>query len=137
MTMAFVFNQKVLFKHCDPARIVFYPRYFEMINDCVEAWFDERLGAPFEELHVYGGGVPTARIEAAFKAPSRHGDRLAIALHCLKIGRTSTDLSFEAKCGDELRFSAASTLVHIDNDGRPSRWPDPLRQRLTEEMEKV
>ncbi|MEL6103010.1 MAG: acyl-CoA thioesterase, partial [Pseudomonadota bacterium] len=28
--MSFQFLQKVLFKHCDPAGIVFYPRYFEM-----------------------------------------------------------------------------------------------------------
>jgi 4-hydroxybenzoyl-CoA thioesterase len=44
--MLFSINQKVLFKHCDPAGIVFYPRYFEMINDCVEAFFDE-IGTPF------------------------------------------------------------------------------------------
>ena len=36
--MSFTLTQKVLFKHCDPAGIVFYPRYFEMINDCVEAF---------------------------------------------------------------------------------------------------
>lgn len=39
--MLFTFTQKVLFKHCDPAGIVFYPRYFEIINDCIEAFFEQ------------------------------------------------------------------------------------------------
>ena len=39
-------RRKVLFKHCDPAGIVFHPRYFETVNDCVAAFFDA-LGDPF------------------------------------------------------------------------------------------
>ena len=58
-------HQKVLFKHCDPAGIVFYPRYFEMVNDCVEAFFDEALGLPFEDLHD-SGAMPTAQIQTKF-----------------------------------------------------------------------
>ena len=27
------------FRHCDPAGIVFYPRYFEMMNDAIEIFF--------------------------------------------------------------------------------------------------
>ena len=42
--------QKVLFKHCDPAGIVFFPRYFEMMNDCVEAFFDKVVEWPFEDI---------------------------------------------------------------------------------------
>ena len=33
----FTAEMTVAFRHCDPAGIVFYPRYFEMINDFVEA----------------------------------------------------------------------------------------------------
>ena len=48
----FRFKQKVLFKHCDPAGIVFFPRYFEMMNDCVETFFDEALGIPVSYTHL-------------------------------------------------------------------------------------
>ena len=125
----FLFDQKVLFKHCDPAGIVFYPRYFEMINDMIEAWFDE-LGFPFETLHDTGG-VPTASIEVAFKRPSRHGDRLEWRLRSGPPGRTSLPLTFEAVSGDETRITGTSTLVHIGPDGRPLPWPDDLRAALT------
>ena len=48
--MAFLHPQAVLFRHCDPAGIVFYPRYFEMLNDCVEAFLDTELGIPVDIL---------------------------------------------------------------------------------------
>jgi 4-hydroxybenzoyl-CoA thioesterase len=127
--MGYVHRRKVMFKDCDPARIVFYPRYFEMLNDTVECFFDEVLGCPFEALHS-GHAVPTARIETVFVAPSRLGDRLEITLVCTRLGRSSLDLSFAARCGDEMRLTAESTLVHVGPDGRSLPWPDALRRVL-------
>ncbi|WP_306119295.1 MULTISPECIES: thioesterase family protein [unclassified Roseitalea] len=131
--MSYRFAQKVLFKHCDPAGIVFYPRYFEMINDVVEAWFCDRLDAPFEGMHP-DGGVPTAQIQATFTAPSRHGDHLVITLECTRIGGASADLAFTATCGEQTRFTASSTLVNVNANGRPERWPDRLRAAINREI---
>ena len=72
--MHFEIPQKVLFKHCDPAGIVFYPRFFEMINDAVEALFSDMLGWPFEKMHP-DSGVPTAEFKVRFKVPCRQGDQ--------------------------------------------------------------
>lgn len=129
--MTFHFPQKVLFRHCDPAGIVFYPRYFEMINDCVEAFFDAVLGCPFESLHGTGA-VPTVALETTFPAKSRHGDRLDLALTCERVGRTSLGLKIAATCGGETRFTSRSTLVFVDASGRPAPWPDAVRARLAE-----
>ncbi|SFU09729.1 acyl-CoA thioesterase [Sedimentitalea nanhaiensis] len=131
--MSYVFPQKILFKHCDPAGIVFYPRYFEIINDCVEAFFDDVVGLPFEQLHGYGG-VPTAEIRTTFKAPSRHGDRIVLVLDCLKVGRSSLDLSIVASQGDEVRFISHSTLVLVNDEGRPTHWPDTVKAKLIQQM---
>ena len=122
----FTLEQKVLFKHCDPAGIVFYPRYFEMMNDLVEAFFDVALGAPFERLHRTHS-VPTVTIRSTFHAPSRHGDRLALAVAPTRIGGASMDMVISGSCGGEARFDAALTLVHIERNGRPERWPDAIR----------
>ena len=127
--MSFTMTQKVLFKHCDPAGIVFYPRYFEMINDCVESFFDTVLAHPFEKLHRIGG-VPTVQIEATFTAPSRHGDMLDIVLSCSRLGRTSIGLTFAASCGLEKRFEAVSTLVYVNKSGKPESWPAALRNAI-------
>ena len=129
-SMSFVFPQKILFKHCDPAGIVFFPRYFEMINDCVEAFFDDVLGLPFEDLHL-NGGVPTAKINTTFKAPSRHGDRIVLVLDCLAVGRSSLEVSIIASSQtDEVRFVSHSTLVFVDRAGKPTNWPEHAKEKL-------
>ena len=134
--MAFEVPQPVLFKHCDPAGIVFYPRYFEMMNDAVEAFFTHGLGIDFAVLHR-DGGVPTARIEITFTAPSRHGDHLLIALTPTRLGGASLDLAFEARAGEERRFHATSTLVLVGPDGRPRPWSADQRDRITPFLEET
>ena len=128
--MAYAYPQKVIFKYCDPAGIVFYPRYFEMINDATEAFFADVLDCPWEVLHETGN-IPTVEITAQFTAPSRHGDDLTILLETDPPGRSSLALRFHATCGDETRFRAQSTLVHVAKTGRPDPWPDRLRAAMT------
>lgn len=128
--MAFEFPQKILFKHCDPAGIVFYPRYFEIMNDCLEAFFDQVLATPFENL-LKSAGVPTVQIQTRFAAPSRHGDHLLLRLNITRIGNSSVEYVLTAHCDAQLRFETTATLVHITPDGRSAAWPDDLRSRLT------
>ena len=74
---AFQIQQHVRFQHCDPAAMVFYPRYFEMINLTVEEWFRTGLDWGFQQMHeIDDRGIPTARIAVDFSAPSRLGDVL-------------------------------------------------------------
>ncbi|MEQ6250260.1 thioesterase family protein [Sulfitobacter sp. HNIBRBA3233] len=129
--MPYEYPQKVLFKHCDPAGIVFYPRYFEMINDCVEGFFDDVIGVPFEVL-LREGGVPTADISVKFHKPSFHGDRLVLNLSPVRFTAKSFTLEIRALCADEARFTSNSTLVYVGSNGRAADWPDaistPLKQ---------
>ena len=131
--MSFRVERKVLFRDCDPAGIVFYPRYFEMMNDTVEAWFDGPLATPFEEV-IRTGGVPTVAVETEFRAPSRHGDRLTLTLTPTRIGGASLDLSIAAAAGAEVRFDARLTIVPLGPDFRAARWPDDLRTRIEGQM---
>lgn len=129
--MAYIFKQKVLFKHCDPAGIVFYPRYFEMINDAVEQFFADVLNAPFEDMHP-NEGVPAIAINANFLAPSRHGDHLNIMLQPVSVGKTSLTLSVQAICAEQIRFEANITVVHVEGlDLKPSPWSQAHRAVLT------
>lgn len=127
--MGYTYPQKILFKHCDPAGIVFYPRYFEMMNDCIEAFFDDVLGLPFSSLHKIGA-VPTAEISTRFLTPGKLGDLLAIRLEVSSLGRSSLGLHLRATCDEETRFETTSTLVLVDSAGRPTAWPDPVREKI-------
>ena len=127
--MHFRYPQKVLFKYCDPAGIVFFPRYAEMVNDAMEAFFAEALGWPFEDIHPQAG-VPTAAISFQFDAPSRHGDALMLEITVTRLGGASLSLTTRCSCGGETRFTADQTLVCVDDTGRPRPWPDPVRARV-------
>lgn len=129
MNRTFSFPQKVLFKHCDPAGIVFYPRYFEMMNDCIEAFFSDALAAPWEVLHV-DAATPTVAIETTFGSPSHHGDHLDISLRVTRLGNTSLGLHLHALCKGKSRFEATMTLVYVNSQGRPQEWSDTLRGTL-------
>lgn len=124
-------RRKVRFADCDPARIAFYPRYFEMLNGIVEDWFDS-MGWGFGEMHIERDiGIPTRRLEADFLRPSHLGDILDLKLSVLKVGTTSVDLQTRFMCGDELRWTVKQTLVLVDmKAARPVPWPDDLRAKL-------
>lgn len=128
--MTFSMPQKILFKHCDPAGIVFYPRYFEIINDAVEAFFDEALNLPFVEMHKTNG-VPTVQIETSFKVASRHGDVLEITIVPTRVGGASLDLHVRGVCTGQVRFLSNLTLVHVRKDMSTERWPDNARDLLS------
>ncbi|MEM9342616.1 MAG: thioesterase family protein [Pseudomonadota bacterium] len=132
--MHFQFPQKVLFKHCDPAGIVFYPRIFEMINDAVEALFSDVLEWPFEEIHPKAA-VPTAEFNVRFKAPCRHGDHLVLGLQLTRLGRASLSLTTTARRDNTVCFEADQVLVCVGPDGRPVAWPKAVRETITSLME--
>lgn len=121
------------FNHCDPAGIVFYPRYFEMTNSVVENFFAEVLRYPFARITLEEhAGVPTVRIAAEFRAPSRLGDRVGFTLEVLAIGRSSATLRIIGAVGHETRMQAEITLVWVTPEGRAAAWPDSIRRRMAE-----
>ncbi|MCM2563284.1 acyl-CoA thioesterase [Lutimaribacter sp. EGI FJ00015] len=134
--MAFTYRQEVMFRHCDPARIVFYPRYFEMLNDVVESLFATIPGHTFADMHA-DRAVPTARIETEFLAPSRLGDVLEFTLSFPRVGRSSLHTRFVARCGEEIRLRASSVIVHVGTGLRPAPWPDDARAALVAHLEET
>ena len=131
--MTFTRTVSVRFRHCDPAGIVFYPRYFEMLNDLLEDWFAE-LEWDFSSLHAdRNEGVPTLKLEAEFLRPSRLGDELVFALELVRLGTSSFTLAYSASCKHELRLKAQATLVYIGNGEELESVPIPqvLRERMT------
>ena len=122
----------IRFSHCDPAGIVFYPRYFTLFNDTVEDWFTAGLGIPFGSLFdTLRVGMPTARLECDFLAPCFMGERLAIDLAVASIGSSSLHLTLTGSVDDTTRLVARSVLVHTALDThRPRRIPDDWRQRM-------
>ena len=127
---------QVEFNHCDPAGIVFYPRYFEMVNSVVENFFADEIGRSFAAMHLDGrrNGVPTVQIDASFLAPSRLGDRVTFDLVVQKLGGSSMTAGITAHLGEEVRMRSHITVVWVDNL-KAARWPEAMRERLAAHLE--
>lgn len=132
--MIYTTQQKILFKHCDPAGIVFYPRYFEILNDVVESFFYDILKYPFEDVHKRGG-VPTVTLNTQFYAPSYHGDILAINLILNRVGQTSLGIEVEMVCKGQRRMASKLVLVNVDGQGKPQPWPDYVKKNANQYIE--
>ncbi len=100
---------------CDPAGIVFYPRYF--------AWFDAATAGLFAaaELPIqklfpdYGlAGMPMVDTRARFIVPSKFGDEVRIESTVTEFRRSSFDVRHQLLRGDTLAVEG----------------PEPRRKRL-------
>jgi len=122
----------VRFGHCDPAGIVFYPRFFELIQEATEDFFREALASPFDELVGRDGVVmPAVSLEVRWSAPSRLADVLAIDVGVARLGEASIDFAYRVTCEGEHRMSARTRQVQaLRTTGRSTPIVEPLRGRL-------
>ncbi len=131
------FHRRVLvrFRDCDPAGIVFYPRYLEMFNNLVEDWFRDGLQLPFAELiNERGWGIPTVHINVDFVWPSRIGELLNAYLWVRRLGRSSIHIAIHLQGPDGSdRVVSKEVLVFTDlSTGRARAIPEELMNKLVQ-----
>ncbi len=115
--MIFRKRKNVRFSHCDPAGIVFYPRYAELCNEVVEDWFREALAVDFHHLHEkLGLGIPVVRFEADFLHPSTYGEELDFSLNVVEIGNASLRLRLLLACDGQERVRVLIKVAMISMD---------------------
>lgn len=79
MTKRFSTTRMINFADCDPAQIVYYPRFFEMFDRNTENMFRSR-GVHWEKLQEGGefAGMPLLDVHANFKARVAMGQTIEI-----------------------------------------------------------
>jgi 4-hydroxybenzoyl-CoA thioesterase len=125
-------EKTVRFGHCDPAGIVFYPRFFELMQEATEDFFRFAIDMPFEALVNRDGIVmPAVSLDVRWHAPSRLADTLAIDVGVTRLGTASIDFAYEMSCRGERRMSARTTQVQtLRETGRSTPIVEPMRGRL-------
>ena len=131
--MIFTRDHKVRFSDTDYAGIMFYPRYFEMLNAVVEDWFEDAVGASFPTLlDDYQLGSPLGGIKTDFLAPCRLGETLTFHLSASRLGEKSVTFDVAAECDGEIRVRSALTHVCVKRDiSGAAPWPDDVRAAMT------
>ena len=131
---SFKTTKMVRFEHCDPAGLIFYPRYFQLSHQVIEDWFQQGLGFPHAELVMEQRiGIPTVLVEATFLAASRLEETLAYTLSVQEMGRSSLTLQIEARCQGEVRCQVKQKIVFAKLDSNPVKSipiPDAVREAI-------
>lgn len=136
--MKFRVEYLIRFQHCDPAGIVFYPRYIEILNQVVEDWFAQGLNWTFASLaYDRGEGIPMVRTSCEFFSPSRIGDSVTFELAVTHLGRSSFSLAIVASCENRVRLRAKLTAVYaaIGLEMKSIPIPPELRKVMEKYLE--
>ena len=92
---------------CDPAGIVFYPRFFEWM-DLTSHVLVRAMGIPREAMlppTASVGGFPLVGAQAEFLLPVQMDDRLEVRTRVARVGRSS--------------FSLRHEIARLGRDGQP------------------
>ncbi len=112
---------------CDPAGIVYFPRYFVFFDNCTAAMF-EAVGLPkpllLEQYDI--AGFPAVDVHANFKIPSRFGDDVTIETTIAEWGRSSFKVQHRLMKGTALAIEGFETRVWVGHD--PDR-PGGIKSR--------
>lgn len=103
---------------CDPAGIVFHPRYLEVFDACAAQLFAEASGmSKAEMLRRYGAaGIPVVEAGAKFHHPCRYGDPARVDTWIAKLGRSSFRLCHRLRSHGRLAVEGWSTRVWVARD---------------------
>jgi 4-hydroxybenzoyl-CoA thioesterase len=115
---------------CDPAGIVFYPRYFEIFDASTSALFERALGlTKFQALKTFNfAGYPLARTRARFVRPTRFGDDVTVET-TVTFGRASFAIEHRLSLNGLTCVECSETRVWVVHDpavpGRFKSHPIP------------
>jgi 4-hydroxybenzoyl-CoA thioesterase len=122
---------RIEWSDCDPAGIVFYPRYFEMFNDSAMALLERALGMKRGEyVKAYGFlDHPLTETRARFLRPTRYGDDVTIESILTVTGAASFQIEHRLRKGEELAVEGFETRIwmvrHADDHARMVPQPIP------------
>jgi 4-hydroxybenzoyl-CoA thioesterase len=113
---------------CDPAGIIFYPRYFDIFDASTALIFERALGVTkfqmFKTLEF--AGFPLVRTRARFLKPTRFGDDVVVESK-ISFGRSSFDVEHRLSLNSEICAECSEKRVWVvrDADGRLKSHPVP------------
>ena len=108
----FANTRKILIEwgDCDPAGIVFYPRYFAWFDACTAGLF-AAVGLPKPQMIARYNllGIPMVDTRARFLVPSKFGDEVSIISSITEFRRSSFDVRHQLMRGETLAVEGFET----------------------------
>jgi len=116
---------------CDPAGIIFYPRYFEIFDNATAALFERALGiTKFEMFSAYEfAGWPLVQTQARFLKPTRFGDDVTID-SSITFGRSSFEVEHRLSLAGDLCAECREKRVWIVRDAHNAIKSHPIPEAV-------
>jgi 4-hydroxybenzoyl-CoA thioesterase len=104
---------RVQWGDCDPAGIVFYPRYFEWFDASTILLFEKATGlTKIRMLEKYkGAGMALLEARAVFKVASHYGEDIEIESKVTEFRRSSFFVQHKVMKGDTLALEGFETRL--------------------------
>jgi 4-hydroxybenzoyl-CoA thioesterase len=138
--MGFQFTRKLTIEwgHCDPAGIVFNPRFFEFFDWSTALLMQAALGmAKVDMAAAYGiVGIPLVDTRANFLRPSRFGEEIEIASIVTAVGRSSFEIGHKLFNNAQLAAEGHEKRVWTIRDAESGKLkshaiPEDVARKLT------
>jgi 4-hydroxybenzoyl-CoA thioesterase len=117
---SFTFRRQLTIEwgQCDPAGIVFNPRFFEFFDTSSWMLFEQALGVKAQDLSATYGIVGIALVDAHanFLKPAKFGDTIEIASRVSEFRRSSFDVEHKLTIARELAVDGTETRVWAARD---------------------
>ena len=112
---------------CDPAGIIYYPRYFEIFDNATAALFESALGITKYEMFqtLEFAGWPLVRTHARFLKPTRFGDDVSVQSK-ITFGRSSFEVAHALSLKGELCAECEEKRVWIVRDAHNNIKSHPI-----------
>jgi 4-hydroxybenzoyl-CoA thioesterase len=109
---------RITWGDCDPAGIVYYPRYFEMFDESTVALFERALGmTKYQSQKEFDfAGYPMVDTRAKFSIPNRYGDDVEIESTIAEFRRSSFDIQHRMLKNGALSVECSETRVWVGRD---------------------
>jgi 4-hydroxybenzoyl-CoA thioesterase len=124
---------------CDPAGIIFYPRYFALFDACTSALIERALGMTKQDyLKAYEfSGHPLVNTHSRFLLPTTFGDDVTIETTVTNIRRSSFDVRHRLFKNGALAVEGTETRVWVRGDPtngtmRAAPLPQAVIDRLSQ-----
>jgi 4-hydroxybenzoyl-CoA thioesterase len=124
-------TRRIEWSDCDPAGIVFYPRFFSMFDTSCTMLFEKAMGMTGAQIYQHYDviGYPLVNVTARFLIPLAFRDEVTIETTVAEIRRSSFDMQHRLLKAGALAVEALETRVwaakHPDDPARIKSQPLP------------
>ena len=107
---------------CDPAGIVYYPRFFEYFDACTNALFEKAGFRKAQMLKTYGLlGIPMVDTRAQFFVTASFGETVTVESRIIEWGHSSFQVEHKLYKGEALAAAGFEKRVWTVRDPQSQR----------------